>query len=61
VFAIDGVAYPLSDMPMVPFANLQSFTQIMGRGTVTLSSPNTVDINDNGFGAAALYVVGMCD
>jgi hypothetical protein len=63
-FAVNGVPYPV--LPLFTLANpgvanLASFVTVMGRGTVTMSSANTVDLNDFFEGGAALYVVSLCD
>ena len=59
-FAVDGKVAPVSATPFVPILTLVRFTKVSGRGDVTLSSANTVEINDIP-GGAALYVVDLCD
>jgi hypothetical protein len=61
VFAIDGVAYPLSATPAVGISQLLNFAEVQARGTVTRYSTDTVELNDVPQGGPALYVVDLCD
>ncbi len=60
-FAVNGVGYPLSAVPLaVGITQLTSFNVIQARGAVTQTGPNQIYLNDDPFGAAALYVVQIC-
>jgi hypothetical protein len=61
VIAIDGVAVSLGSLPVtVQIDHLTGFHIVSARGTVSLTAPNTVELNDNLFGGAAPYVVDLC-
>jgi hypothetical protein len=61
-FAVNGVGYPLSAAPLdVPLQRLASFDEIEGRGTVSMPGTDQVLLDDDPFGAAARYVVDLCE
>jgi hypothetical protein len=61
-FAIDGVAYPLSALPlMVSIETLATFDVVQARGPVTQSAPDQILVNDDSFGGATVYVIDLCD